>query len=150
MNIYIVDTNIVFSAVLRVESPIAKFIFSTPGLGIKLYAPEYLLEEVHRHHAKLVHLAGATPDKVNQQLGLLYQYIQFIPDNEIPLAYFVRGADLVREVDPGDIIFVALTEFFKEILWTGDKKLYNHLLDRGYQRVVDFDRLKQLYQELPE
>lgn len=76
---------------------------------------------------------------------LFYRCIQFIPDREIPLKYFAQAAAYVREVDEDDTIFVALTEFFGERLWTGDRKLFISLISKGYKNAVEFRDIKLDY-----
>jgi predicted nucleic acid-binding protein len=52
---------------------------------------------------------------------------------------------LVRDIDPDDVTFVALTNYMDEILWTGDTKLYNGLKKLGYKKVVNFNDLQKRY-----
>lgn len=40
---------------------------------------------------------------------------------------------LVRNIDPDDVTFVALTNYMGETLWTGDNQLYKGLKKLGYK-----------------
>jgi len=42
-------------------------------------------------------------------------------------------------------VFVALNEYLDEFLWTGDKKLYEGLIKKGYGKVVNFNMIKELF-----
>ncbi|MFH1004296.1 MAG: hypothetical protein V1781_02195 [Bacteroidota bacterium] len=37
--------------------------------------------------------------------------------------------------------FGALTDYLKGVLWTGDKKLYNGLINKGFKKVVNTQKL---------
>ena len=145
MDIYVVDTNCIFSALLNPESNIAKFISNISYKRVKLYAPEYLKVEIERHFDRLVAVSMLEPEAVHRRIEYVYFRIQFIPEKEIPIAYLSRAADFVRDVDFDDVFFVALAEFIQHELWTGDRRLYNHLLSKGYQRVIKFEELKLRY-----
>ena len=43
-----------------------------------------------------------------------------------------------------DIVFVALTEYLNELFWTGDKELWEGLRARGYDKVVNFQEVKDI------
>jgi predicted nucleic acid-binding protein len=148
MDIYVVDTNNVFSACIRPASNIGQFISSSTHHQIKLYAPEYLKEEIERHFDKIVVLSKMDASFVREQISYIYSRIQFIPEREIPLGYLSRAAEFVRDVDEDDVFFVALAEFFGEELWTGDRELFDHLVSKGYKQVVDFDKIKLRYPHL--
>ncbi|NJC28172.1 PIN domain-containing protein [Neolewinella antarctica] len=140
MVVYIIDANLVFSAAMKPSSPIGEFIvISSVGL-IDFFAPEFLKIEIDRHFDKIVERSKLSAQDVSRQLEIVYKRIKFIPDAQIPLAFWSRAADLVRDIDPDDIIFVALTEYKQELLLTGDMKLYDHLVSKGYQKVINFQQ----------
>ena len=47
-----------------------------------------------------------------------------------------------------DIAFVALSEFQKAILWSGDKSLVKGLRTRGYNKVITTNEMKKLRERL--
>lgn len=51
----------------------------------------------------------------------------------------------VRDVDMDDLVFVALNEYLDStLLWTGDEELYKALESKGYSKVVNFDKIKEM------
>lgn len=139
MKIYIVDTNIVFSTAMNTESRIGQFLMQTDPGQVEFYAPTYLKREIERHVPKLIKLSGLKENVIREIIELAYTRIIFIEDGQIPIKIYSESARLVRDVDEFDVQFVALTKYMDEILWTGDRKLYRHLLKMGFDQVVTFD-----------
>lgn len=83
---------------------------------------------------------------MRELLDLAYQKIHFVDDAEIPIPVYMEAAQWVRDVDMDDLVFVALNNHLGSVLWTGDTKLFRHLVGRGYERVVNFEELKELYE----
>lgn len=147
MDVYIIDTNIVFSAAMNANSEIGRFLIGASSKRIKFYAPNYLRDEINRHFERLVERAECSTSEVREQIEIVYDRIHFISDDQIPISYYSRAADYVREVDIDDVVFVALNDYLNAILWTGDSKLYRYLIKKGYERVINFVELKERYKE---
>ncbi len=145
MDIYVIDTNIVYSAAMKSDSRIGRFIMAASRYSIKFYAPKYLQTEIENHFIELVERSKRPAVEVREQIELIYSRIQFISDDQIPLDMYSRGAYFARDVDEDDIVFVALNEYFGELLLTGDNKLYRHLVAKGYQRVINFLEVREKY-----
>lgn len=143
MKIYIVDSNVVFSSVLNPESEIGRFIMSSSVIAIKFYAPDFLRVEIERYVPKLIKLSGAEEKVIRRIITLIYSQITFISDAQIPFAYYKNAIPYVRNVDMDDLVFVALTDFLDETLWTGDMKLYRELKSKGYHKAVTFQEIKE-------
>jgi len=41
-----------------------------------------------------------------------------------------------------DVQFVALAKYLEKKLWTGDMRLYRHLLKQGFDNLVTFDEIR--------
>ncbi len=143
MKVFILDSNIIFSAALRVDSEIGKFILSANEIEVEFYAPEYLRVEIERYISKIVEISGLAETDIRKIINLLYTKITFISDSLIPFEYYTKALPLVRDIDMDDLVFVALTEYLDELLLTGDLKLYNGLLKKGYDKVVTFEYVKE-------
>jgi len=64
MKIIIVDTNIVFSAILNAKSTIGEILFQN-GDELEFYTSEYLREEIDNHRGKILELAKTNEQAVN-------------------------------------------------------------------------------------
>ena len=100
--------------------------------------------EIEKHWDKLKHISKLTDTALNNSLLRLYTKINFINEELIPETTWLKAEALVKEIDPDDIDFIALTEHLKGTLWTGDKELYNGLKNKSYQKVVNTPELLQL------
>jgi predicted nucleic acid-binding protein len=52
--------------------------------------------------------------------------------------------NLVSDIDPKDIIYIAYANQFKCELWTGDKKLINGLERKKYHNVLTTEKLFEI------
>lgn len=145
MDIYIVDTNVLFSAMISPNNDIARFILSKAEYGITFYAPKYLLGEINRHKKRIKEIAGINEEEFQVVSNKIYQEIIFVEDTIIPFEEWVNALRIVRDIDPDDAAFVALNNLMNETFWTGDIKLYNGLIEKGYNRVVTFKQLREKY-----
>jgi predicted nucleic acid-binding protein len=142
---YVIDTNVIFSAALNLNSGIGRFILKVREYKIQLYAPKYLKVEIDKHLQKIVEKSQLSPEEVGISLSQIYSNITFIEDKIIPFEEHVKALRLVRNIDPDDVTFVALANYMDEKLWTGDSKLYQGLRSLGYENVVNFEDLRKAH-----
>lgn len=140
---YIVDTNILFAAILKPAGSIGKFLKSQTEYSISLKAPSFLKRELTKHQEKLVKLTGRSAKDVDSAISELYDHVSFVEDKEIPILYYARAFRMIGEIDSDDLSFVALSLYEDEFLLTGDKKLVKGLLEKGYTKVLTFQQLKE-------
>lgn len=137
MKVIIVDTNIVFSALLNPKSKVGEVLLNNND-KLEFYTSEHLRREITKHRTKLLKVSKKLNDeKIDEILYQVFNQIQFISDEQIPFHCWANAAKLVRDIDKDDIQFVALTEFLDGHLWTGDKKLLNGLIKKGFKKCVD-------------
>lgn len=61
----------------------------------------------------------------------------FFGEDIIEKKYWIEADNLTKGVDSKDISFVALTLKTDGMLWTGDKKLVNHLKALNFNSVIN-------------
>lgn len=101
--------------------------------------------EIEDHFEKLLELTKLSAEAIRESIQLVYEKINFIDDQLIPIKYYSKAAHLVRDIDFKDIVFVALNEYMDELFWTGDMKLYKGLIAKGYSKVVRFDDIAKQF-----
>jgi len=131
----IVDTNIVFSALLNSNGRIGRLLLDSKQ-HFEFYSCKYLQIEIFRHLEKIQKHANLQQDEVFELLNLITSRIFFVDENLLPKTTLSKAMELVEDVDFDDMVFVALTNHLNGFLWTGDKILIEGLKRKGYSSVV--------------
>jgi len=143
----IVDTNIVFSAILNSNSHIGKILLNSKE-HFHFFSCNYLQVEIHRHRNKLLKLTRLTEDHLSELESLVTQKITFIDERLIPKGLLVKTEIQLKTIDPNDTVFVALTKQLKGKLWTGDMQLYNGLKAKRFKDIILTSELSLLLDDL--
>ena len=136
----IVDTNIIFSALLNTSGTIGDLIFDSENV-FDFYSCEYMRFEINKHWIKLKHISKLTDTDLKESLFKLLTKIRFINEELIPEKLWLKAEKLAGDVDEDDTDFVALTLYLKGILWTGDKGLYTGLRNKGFEKIISTQEL---------
>jgi predicted nucleic acid-binding protein len=139
----IVDTNIVFSAVLNTNSQIARVILQ-PKTNLHFYSTDLLLTEIHEHWDKLIKCSKLTETELGESISLIKSKIRFINANLIPDIFLISAEELLVDIDIDDTEFVALTNFLHGKLWSGDKSLMTGLKQKGWVKFITTGALIEL------
>lgn len=122
----IVDTNIVFSAILNSKSVIGDILLNSAG-KFQFLSCHYLWEEIDNHWDKLCRVSKLEEHDLLESQRIIYKNINFIDEEQISKEYRLKAYELVKDIDLKDIAFVALNECMESIFWTGDKGLIKGL-----------------------
>jgi predicted nucleic acid-binding protein len=141
--IFVVDTNILFSACLTPAGRIFDILFNAPP-SVQLISGHYAIEELLLHKGKLTKLSGHTAEEIDTLMGSILKQIEFFNEAIIEKLYWQEADILTKNVDSKDISFVALALQTGGKLWTGDKKLAAHLKLMGFDGVVNTAELFSL------
>lgn len=125
----IVDTNIVFSALVNKNSKIANVLLRSEQ---PLLMPKYGFVELFKYKEKICSVSKHSQDEVLELLYELIRHVDFFDENSISVEALQKAWALVKDVDAKDLLFVALTIETDGLLWTGDKQLRTGLAVRGF------------------
>jgi len=125
----IVDTNIVFSALVNKNSKIATLLLRSEH---PLLMPKYGFVELFKYKEKICAVSKHSQDEVLELLYELIRHIDFFDENSISTEALQKAWTLVKDVDAKDLLFVALTIEMGGLLWTGDNQLKMGLEARGF------------------
>ncbi len=131
----ILDTNIIFSALLNTNSTIGELIFDSENV-FEFYSCNYMRLEIEKHWDKLKKISKLTDKELQESLFRLFTKIHFINEELISEKIWQKAEKLTADIDIDDTDFVALTYYLKGILWTGDKELYSGLINKGFKKVI--------------
>lgn len=140
---FIVDTNLVFSAILNTDGKISDLIMNSHGI-FEFFTCDSLLSELFKHRLKLLEISKMHEDQLEMSIYQITNNINFTNESEIPFEYWLKAANLVRDIDMDDIAFVAISEFLSARLWTGDMLLIKGLAKKGYSNFITTNELSHL------
>ena len=139
----VVDTNIVFSAVLNSTSKIANIILQ-PKSKLNFYATSKIRNELAEHWTKLKQISKLSETDLHSTSGLIFSKISFINVQLIPKSILLKAQALTETIDIDDTEFVALTEHIRGKLWSGDKKLIRGLKQAGWNKIISTEDIYKI------
>lgn len=136
----VVDTNIVFSGLLRTNGKIGDLLMNSEGL-IEFHACDVLRAELTKHRLKLLEFSSLSDLQLDQAEYQILKRINFTNESLIPFEFWMKAVNLVRDIDMNDVAFITLSEYLNVKLWTGDKVLIQGLKKKGFTNVINTDEL---------
>lgn len=129
-----VDTNILFSAMLRSQSHFASTLLHSQR---KFYICEFVLVELFKYKERIVQASRLPEDDVLKMYHVFLRRINLYKEELISPANLSQAYVLCQDIDPKDSLQVALTLEINGLLWTGDKKLRTGLTRKGFTHFYD-------------
>jgi predicted nucleic acid-binding protein len=136
----VVDTNVVFSAILNTNSKIARIILQ-PKNRLNFYSTEQLSYEIEEHKEKIKKNSNYSDYELDRIISLITNKIRFINLRLISKDSYDLAESLTQDIDIDDTEFVALTEHIKGKLWSGDKELQKGLIKKGWNKFISTEEL---------
>jgi predicted nucleic acid-binding protein len=142
----VVDTNIVFSAILNTNSLIARVLLQ-PKTNLNFYSTDLLILEIEEHKDKLIKISGLSILELEKSISLITTKIRFIEANLIPQNILEAAIYLLEDIDIDDTEFVALTNHIHGRLWSGDKNLQRGLAKKGWTKFISTNELLSMIEK---
>lgn len=136
----VIDSNIVFSALLNINSRIGQILINGSKY-YKFYSPEYIRQEIIEHQEKIKRIGKLTDNEFIETYELIIRNLSILNHTIIPKKFYKTALELCNSVDVEDTAFVAITNYLKGKLWTGDKKLIKGLKEKNYHRIITTEEL---------
>ncbi len=140
MNKIIVDSNIIFSTLLNINSRIGQILINGKKY-YDFYAPKYVRTEILEHQEKIKKIAKLNNEDFFEVYELVLRNITILNHSILPIKYFTKATEICQDIDIDDTIFVAFSDYLKADLWTGDKKLLKGLKQKGYKKTITTENL---------
>lgn len=125
----VVDTNIVFSAILNSSKGVGKLLLTSEKY-FDLYTCAFLRAELHHNHAKLKKLSKLSDRELDEVIDSILENITILHEDIIPIHYRQKAYNLLADIDEYDSPFLALALYLDCRLWTGDKTMVKGLLKK--------------------
>lgn len=140
----VVDTNIVFSAILNPSATIGQILIYGQR-QVVFFAPNLVKSEIKKHRNKIIALSEDIDDSIFEDIrDEIFRCLNFVSEEQIPFDYWHNAIPIVRDTDMDDIAFVVLSEYLDAKLWTGDKKLLLGLEKHGFSRIITTEELSKI------
>lgn len=104
----IVDSNIVFSAILNSQGKIGQLIINGSKF-LKFYTVGLLKDEIEEHQDKILKISGFTSQQYIKSYQTITKRITFVDEILISDKHLIKAIDLVAEINESDALFVTLT-----------------------------------------
>jgi predicted nucleic acid-binding protein len=134
----IVDTNIIFSALLKKNSFFGELLLRD---SVDYMIPKFAYIELFKYKEKIAKLSRLSEDELWEVLYRLLKKIDIFDEEMITTNTLREAYELVKDVDEKDMIFTALAIEVDGYLWTADEKLKNGLIRKGFNRFFDYRTL---------
>lgn len=139
----VVDTNIIFSALLSSNNTIGNLLFNSDK-HFEFYTCTYMRFEIQKHWERLIKISKLSSEELQISYIQILLKLNFINEEIIPEKIWLISEKITQNIDVDDSDFVALTKFLKATLWTGDKTLQNGLKKNGFKKVLNTSELLAL------
>ena len=134
----IVDSNIIFSSLLSNNNYFRNIlIFSNE---YKFYSCRFSIIEIFKHKEKILKLSKLDEDKILESFYEILKNVELYNEKLIFKENWKKAYELCRDIDLKDISFIALSIELDALLWTGDNKLKDGLIKKGFNKIItDFN-----------
>ena len=136
----IVDTNIVFSALLNIDSRIAQVLL-LEDKNLHFFSCDFLKFEIAKHKNKILKITKYSETQFSELEYLVTKNIHFQNHHLINPKILSKAEELIKDIDIDDAPFLALAISLKAQLWTGDKKLVKGLQNKGFNSIISTEEI---------
>jgi predicted nucleic acid-binding protein len=134
-NIFVViDTNILFSALLRRDSQFMRVILGSDRL---FFICESTIVELFKHKERIVEISKLSEEEVIRLFYILLRHVTVSKEDLIDPDVRKKAYELCQDIDETDTPHVALAIHLDALLWTGDKTLKKGLRQRGFDQFFE-------------
>jgi len=140
MNAVVIDTNILFSCLLKNSSPFSNIILGTPH---SFYICESVIVELFRHKERIKSLSHLEETEIIRLYYTLLRTINIYKEVLIDSSIRTKAYEICKDIDSADTPHVALTIHLKGLLWTGDEKLKKGLRSKGFDSFFEIGEVSR-------
>jgi len=117
----VIDSNILFSALIK-DSKTREIILRYEDFFL---FPSFVYIEMEKHKKTLLKKSKMNEKEFYELFQLILRKVLIVPNHTL-LPFRKKAFDIVKEIDPDDVLFFACTLAYDNcILWSNDKKMKN-------------------------
>lgn len=134
MNKYVIDSNILFGAIISSREIYFELIKS-----FDLYTPDFALKEIEKYEELILKKTKLSRKELSTFLIRLFKGITILPSIIIDKDSKQKALELCKDVDEKDTPFIALAIELGIPFVTNDKKLYLALRKKEFSNILLFE-----------
>lgn len=132
--IVVVDTNIVFSALLTSGNRIAHHLLTKQ---ISFVTPSFFFYEIFNHKERIIERSRLNAQEFEEYFLLLFNKIEIINIEKVTTRSYYLAHNALKDIDEMDIPFLALAIELKAQIWTGDKSFGNAISENKIVKLYE-------------
>lgn len=140
----VIDTSVIMSALMSPKGRVADVLMN-PLNDFEKYSCYFMQVEIFKHKQKILKYSKLEEADLLEIVYLTLKKLMLVNETQISSENWKIADDLTKGVDSKDIAFVALTLELEATLWTLDRKLQEHLIEKSFTDVVNTYELEQLF-----
>ena len=140
----VIDTSVIMSALMSSKGRVADVLMN-PMNDFEKYSCYFMQVEIFKHKQRILKYSKLEESELLEVVYLTLKKLSLVNENQISLENWQIADELTKDVDSKDIAFVALSLQLDATLWTLDRKLQDHLIEKGFTNVVNTYELEQLF-----
>ena|SRR3972149_4078417 len=130
----VVDTNIIFSALVNAQSTFAEILLRSDH---EFFVCEMALVEIFKHKDKIAKISRLSDDDLARLYHILLRRITLFKEDLVSIENRKAAYQFCLDIDESDTPHVALALELDALLWTGDKKLKDGLKAKGFKKLYE-------------
>jgi|ERR1017187_4649333 predicted nucleic acid-binding protein len=139
----VIDTNLLFSAVIKPDGQIAEIIMN-PKFELQIIGCYFSHIELFKHKTKMLNASKLDETELLEVMYQIIKRVEFINEKTIPIEILKKAYNLCKGIDDKDTIFIAMAEFLNCKVWSGDITLINGLRNKGYKNIINTKELLEI------
>ena len=117
--IIIIDANILFSALIK-DSKTREIILKADEFFL---FPSYIFIEAQKYKQEIIEKSKMPKEEFEKLFRLILGKVLIVP-NEVLIPYRKIAFEIVKDIDPTDVLFVACALAYPgSVIWSNDKRL---------------------------
>ncbi|MEY4541814.1 MAG: hypothetical protein RLZZ306_3571 [Bacteroidota bacterium] len=140
----VIDTSVIMSALMSSKGRVADVLMN-PMNDFEKYSCYFMQVEIFKHKQRILKYSKLEESELLEVVYLTLKKLSLVNENQISSENWQIADELTKDVDSKDIAFVALSLQLDATLWTLDRKLQDHLIEKGFTNVVNTYELEQLF-----
>lgn len=135
INEFVIDANIIFSSLLS-----GKGLYKNIFENNKFYTSDFALLEIQTYQKTILSKSKMTKNELQNFTIFVFSHLIVVPQFFITKINRDYAYELCKSIDEKDTIYIALSLELDKVLLTRDKPLYNGLKEKGFNKIMMFDK----------